>query len=343
MDAPAVTQAHGEPPVVALERHRLERHREARVEFLRLQGGPRRQLGSGDPRREAEVVLDPRGGGRLTADRETLDRLRVEALRGAVDRGGEPRGPGADDHDVAQRRRRAARADPEHTGELGGAGPQQHTTRADDDRGLRGLDADGAQELLHGRVGLDIHPLVRHAVAHEELAQAAGPLREARADDPHPGARGDQLGAARKKRAEHDARELLVLVDERADRGRRDPQDLAAVAHDGGQGDARAGQEAELAEEATRAEHGEDAVLPAEACDDRDHPREHDVEVLGLVALAEEHLAGRDRAPVPERGEAPELVGGQGREGAMFIGLLETGAERIAQRDGGDPVGIATS
>ena len=71
------------------------------AELLGLQHGALGQLAPGDPGREAEVVLDPRRPGRLAAGGDGVEHRGVEALRRPVDRGREPGGSGADDHQVA--------------------------------------------------------------------------------------------------------------------------------------------------------------------------------------------------------------------------------------------------
>ena len=66
-----------------------------------------RQLVAGHAGREAEVVLDPRRRAGLAAGRLALDHDRAQPLRRAVHRGGQPRGPGADDRPCRTRRRPA--------------------------------------------------------------------------------------------------------------------------------------------------------------------------------------------------------------------------------------------
>ena len=66
----------------------------------RLRVGLRRQLLAADPAREAEVVADEGAGPRLAAEGVLLDDEGGEPLRGAVDRGREARGTGADYHEV---------------------------------------------------------------------------------------------------------------------------------------------------------------------------------------------------------------------------------------------------
>ena len=59
-----------------------------------------RQQRTADAARESEVVADQRARPRLTPDPEGVDHQRPEALRGAVHRGGEAGGAGADDEQV---------------------------------------------------------------------------------------------------------------------------------------------------------------------------------------------------------------------------------------------------
>src|ERR671935_1444853 len=71
-----------------------------RAELSRLESRPPGELGAGEARRKAEVVLDPRARARLAARGEALDHERAEALRGGVDRRGEPGRATAEHHDV---------------------------------------------------------------------------------------------------------------------------------------------------------------------------------------------------------------------------------------------------
>ena len=72
-------------------------------EPVRLLERPLRELVPGDARREAEIVLDPRGRAGLSAGRLALDHDRLEALGRSVHGRGQPRGAGADDHGVVLR------------------------------------------------------------------------------------------------------------------------------------------------------------------------------------------------------------------------------------------------
>ena len=70
------------------------------AELSRLERRPPSELGAGEARRKAEVVLDPRARARLTARGEALDHERAEALGGGVDRCGKPGRAAAQHHDV---------------------------------------------------------------------------------------------------------------------------------------------------------------------------------------------------------------------------------------------------
>src|SRR3954468_14100790 len=84
--------------VAGLERDRTIWRGQARVELSRLGDGAARELVACDPRREAEVILDPSRRTRLPAEPSALDDERVQALGRSVDGGAETGGTGAD-HD----------------------------------------------------------------------------------------------------------------------------------------------------------------------------------------------------------------------------------------------------
>jgi hypothetical protein len=73
---------------------------EVGAELLRLHDRPLGQLAARDPGREPEVVLDPRAGSCLAADRDHLDTQGPKPLGGAVDRGGQAGRAPTDDHEV---------------------------------------------------------------------------------------------------------------------------------------------------------------------------------------------------------------------------------------------------
>ena len=79
------------------------RGQELGAEAARLRRRAAREVGSGEPGRETEVVLDARAHSGLAAERLPLDDDRAQPLGGAVDGGREPGGAGADDDEVVVR------------------------------------------------------------------------------------------------------------------------------------------------------------------------------------------------------------------------------------------------
>ena len=140
---------------------------QARAQPPRLEDGALSQLASRDPCREPKVVLDPRRRAGLSAERDRVDRLRVESFRGAVERGGEASWSTADDDQVAHRRRLTMRTETEHRCELRIGGVAEHASAADHDRRLCLRDPDGPQQRVGFLVVLEVHPVIRHAVTGE--------------------------------------------------------------------------------------------------------------------------------------------------------------------------------
>jgi hypothetical protein len=85
------------------------------AELPRLGDGAAGELRAADPGREAEVVLDPSRRSGLAAQSGALHDQRVEPFGGAVDRGGQAGGAGADDEQVDFLTRRQFAADAERT------------------------------------------------------------------------------------------------------------------------------------------------------------------------------------------------------------------------------------
>ena len=156
---------------LAAQLQRSRRDDQARAKAPRLELRPLRQLAAGDAGGEAEVVLDPRRGAGLPAERDGVDRLGVEPFRGTVERGGQARRAAAHDHEVAHRGCGSARAEAEHRRDLRVGGVAQHHVAVDQHRGLGRRDAQRLQRRARLRVLVELDPLVRHAVAGEELAQ----------------------------------------------------------------------------------------------------------------------------------------------------------------------------
>ena len=97
----------------------------AGAELARLGDGAAGQLRAADPRREAEVVLDPARGPGLAAEHGALDHQRVEPLGGAVDGGAEPGRAAAEDQQVDLLAVGQLQPDPQRPRELAVARPLQ--------------------------------------------------------------------------------------------------------------------------------------------------------------------------------------------------------------------------
>ena len=96
--------------VAAFELHRLVGDRHLDPELLRLAERAAHQRHAGNAGREAEIILDPRRGAGLAAERAAIEREHGQPLRAGIDRGGEPGRAGADDdHVVTGGRGRSAR------------------------------------------------------------------------------------------------------------------------------------------------------------------------------------------------------------------------------------------
>ena len=110
----------------------LAGHQDLGAEPPRLLQRSARQLVAGDAGREAEVVLDPRGGAGLAAGRLALDHDRPQPLRRAVDGRRQAGRAGADDHRVVLGGRRL-RAQPEQLGDAAQLRPHDGLAADDPD------------------------------------------------------------------------------------------------------------------------------------------------------------------------------------------------------------------
>ena len=132
-----------------------------RAEALGLEQRVLGQLRAGDPRREAEVVLDPRAGTGLAARGELVGGEHVEALGRRVHRRGETGRPRADDDEVVHVvpvhvavRPRAARRTRRCVGFFLNLPPRPITTGVS-----AGVNLNCAEQVLGLGVRLDIHPV----------------------------------------------------------------------------------------------------------------------------------------------------------------------------------------
>ena len=145
-----------------------------------------RQLRAGDARREAKVVLDPRGGARLPAWRLAFDHDRPEALGRAVHGGCEAGRPRTDDDRVVLRGRRLRR-DVEQVRNLPKLGSHD---RGAVDQANRGVVTLGRQRAPFLRVGVHVRlePFEADLVAVEEAPELrAGGVSMAEDDRPERG------------------------------------------------------------------------------------------------------------------------------------------------------------
>jgi hypothetical protein len=181
-----------------------------RAESPRLRQRPPRQLAPAHPGGEAEVVFDPGAQPRLPARSLALDHRGGEALGGGVYRGGEPGGPGADDHHVVEGRLGPG-GEAETPGELlvrGVAQPlasgQQHQ------RQRAGLAAGRLEEAVRLGVDLQVVPGEGHLVAGEVVAGAVAVGVPSVAHQTHPrGARSVLGGPVVEEVVEHRAEPVL--------------------------------------------------------------------------------------------------------------------------------------
>ena len=100
-DALSVVEGGAEALILELleERH-PPRHREARPELHRLYLAAPDQVGTGNARREAHVVLDTARGPGLAADRNVFHDQRAQTFGSRIDSRSDPRRPAAHDQHV---------------------------------------------------------------------------------------------------------------------------------------------------------------------------------------------------------------------------------------------------
>jgi hypothetical protein len=309
----AAVQVH--LPVLRVEPGDRPRDEDLGPEPARLLERAARELLAGDSRREAEVVLDARGGPCLTAGRLALDHDRPQSLRGAVDGGREPRRPPADDQRVVLRVVRLG-VEPEQLGDT----PQ---LRADDrlavhepDDRLVILARQRAAPALGGIRRVRLQPRERDLVPVEEAAQLAAGRVPAAADDE--GSRrqplgGDGLQAVRA--ADPMAREAADLLphvgldrEQRVVVVRLDPHHARALGRAEAHRERRAERDRHLAEDVARGARADHSLDPVDELDRVDRSAEHREERVlaafgdGPLTRQETDVGRRARDPLPRGG-----------------------------------------
>jgi hypothetical protein len=187
--------------------------RQHRVEAARLQRRLARQVGSGDPDREAEVVLDASAGARLPAGRPGLRHERAQPLRAAVHGGRQP-GRSRAQHDEIEALPVDVGAQSERAGDLGRGRVAHHLGGVDEHRRLRARDVEPLEQ--RGALGVRVHVVPAHGqqVALEQVADLERPAGTAWSDETHDAV---SLGlvprAPRHQRAEHELAELRPARD----------------------------------------------------------------------------------------------------------------------------------
>ena len=237
--------------------------------------------------------------------------MRVEALRGAVDRRGEPGRAGADDDQVAGRlgapRDAAARpAGPARrwSGCAAPSSPRQMTTGVS-----AGATPSAAQQRLGLRSSSRSIQLVGQAVAGGELAQPPRVGRVARADDPEAGAEADQDRAADEVGAQDQVAERRVLGDELAQPLGGDREHLAGLATTAVRNAAWPVSRLSSPRKRPGPWTAISRSSPRSCLDDRDLALQDDEEVVARVALAEQDLARGRRTTRPSAPGARSALG----------------------------------
>ena len=170
--------------VLFSERLGLARCGHAGTEFLCLHQRTLGQLGAGDAGWEPEVVLDAGARAGLPTDPETLDAKSGEALRCAVEGGGESGRAAAHHDEVEAALGKALERQAEILGQPARRGTAEDGARGDDDREVHRFDAEVREDVVDFLVAIRVEPFMRDAEPREELADAQRLLGEPRADHP---------------------------------------------------------------------------------------------------------------------------------------------------------------
>ena len=269
----AVAQPDDEMAGLLQQAQHLAGRRHDGPELERLGHGQGGEVAAGDPGRKPQVVLDAGAGARLAAGQLRLHGQRGEPLGGAVDRGGQPGRPGADDDEIEAALRDRLDGQAQMLGDHAGSGPADDGRAGQHHRQVGAGQVEFVDEAFDVGLGLGVEPLVGQPVAGQVLPHRQG-LGEVPGPD-HPDGPGrplQQPGPAGDEGAEDGVGQAGRGGDQPAELGHADLDDLPGLDHPGGEIDPLAGEQVELAEEPAGAVGGQDHLLPVVGAGDLDHP-----------------------------------------------------------------------
>jgi hypothetical protein len=202
--------------------------------------------------RESEIILDLGTGTRLSAGSPGLDHQHIEPLGCAVYRRRQPGGSRADHDDVANPVVVDRLIHPQAGRHLFVARILEDNLPAAEHHGdVLGLDAESLEQLAHRGVRVDVVIDVRKGIAREKLLQPQSVGGVGRSEQNHIAALGrDEFNAPQNKGAHEYLAELGVGLNDGAQIGFGDDQDLAGIADTHAHQAAGAAQRAHLSGEA---------------------------------------------------------------------------------------------
>ncbi len=313
----------------AIERPHADRDHDIGAELLRLAEGAARQRLPRDPRREAEIILDPRAGAGLAAVRTRIQYGDRKTFRGGIHRGRKTRGTAADDRRVVDFVSGGTADHAERAGELGFAGIAQHGAVGDHRQRPIGRGRRITRDQFGGiAVPFRIEQVMRKTVAGQKSLQAndAAGIRRAdqhRAADPAL----DQIDPAQDQRA-HDALAEIGFGDQQRAQALRRNQKRLDVALGVAVDQRNApGERADFGKKLTRSllDHRRD-VAQAIALGDRDMAGQYDEHARSGLAGLEQPFAILVMANFAEPAHVRDLLRRQRRE--RLLSTRKRGRER---------------
>ena len=274
------------------------------AELLGLgEGAPRERL-AGNPRRESEVVLDPRTGTGLPAGRRALEHQDVQALGCPVYRRGQTRGAGPDDHQVPRRVRVQIGAQPQIVGQqFDGRVPQHVAALAHHDRHFAHADVKAIQELLHGGLRVDVLIRVGLRVPGQKLPQLKRVRGVARPDEHHlASALGNQPHAPKDESAHQDLAQSRVALNQRTQMFAVDHDDLTVPRDPTAHESAAPGQHVDLARELAGPLENDPLFAVSHGPQDLQLPLDHHEELRVAIADLEHHVASPHLSALADAG-----------------------------------------